>query len=157
GATFREGFGGMVATRAAEFKKMGVNVSMDDFETRVSLMPITDIHLAPSEATGGAIASTADVTMLATLAAGAGALLAVSAFNYIIMSLARSLRRRREVGVRKALGASGGALMRQYLAEAALITAVSLALGFGLAEIAQPWFARTLGQPENLFNLYDPV
>jgi putative ABC transport system permease protein len=95
--------------------------------------------------------------MLSTLAAGAGALLAVSAFNYIILSLARSLRRRREVGVRKALGASGGALMRQYLAEAGLITAISLALGFGLAEVIQPWFARTLNQPEILFNLYDPV
>jgi putative ABC transport system permease protein len=130
-------------------------LTLEDNEFRVSLIPITQIHLSPREATG--VTSTGEISMLVTLGAAAAALLTVSAFNYVVLSLARALRRRREVGVRKVLGASGGAVARHYLAEASLVTAISLALGFGLAELLQPWFARALGQPEVLFNLYDPV
>ncbi|HEV7690466.1 MAG TPA: FtsX-like permease family protein [Hyphomonadaceae bacterium] len=130
-------------------------IKSTDVEIRVSLLPITDIHLSPHDATG--IFSIGDVTMLMTLGGVAGALLAVSAFNYVILSLARALRRRREVGVRKVLGASGGAVTRQYLAEAGLVTLISVALGFGVAELLHNWFARALGQDESMFNLYDPI
>jgi putative ABC transport system permease protein len=130
-------------------------LTLADFEVRVSSIPITDIHLAPRETTG--IPSTGEKSMLWTLGGVALALLAVSAFNYVVLSLARAIRRRREVGLRKVLGASNGAVTRHYLAEAGLVTAISLAVGFGLAEILHPWFARALGQPEILFNLYDPV
>jgi putative ABC transport system permease protein len=127
----------------------------EDLDVRISLIPITDIHLHPRSATG--IDSTGDVTMLITLGTAAAALLAVSAFNYVVLSLARALRRRREVGVRKVLGASSGVVARHYLAEAVLVTAISVGIGFALAELLQPWFARALDQSELLFNLYDPV
>jgi putative ABC transport system permease protein len=130
-------------------------LTMADFEARVSSIPITDIHLMPREATG--VTSTGEISMLWTLGGAALALLTVSAFNYVVLSLARAIRRRREVGLRKVLGAGNGAVTRHYLAEAGLVTAISLAVGFGLAELLQPWFARTLGQPETLFNLYDPL
>src|SRR5262245_64708398 len=73
------------------------------------------------------------------------------------MSLARNLHRRREVAVRKIVGASRSSLAAHYLAESALVTAISLAIGFGLAELLHPWFGRTIGQPETLFQLYDPI
>jgi putative ABC transport system permease protein len=141
---------------AAEAAKRGQPMSRaEDRDSRISLIPIPEIHLSPREATG--VTSTGDITMLITLGTAAAALLAVSAFNYVVLSLARGLRRQREVGLRKVLGASSGALTRHYLAEAALVTAISLGIGFALAELLQPWFARALDQPEILFNLYDPL
>jgi putative ABC transport system permease protein len=54
-------------------------------------------------------------------------------------------------------GAGQGSLVRQYLTESALVTAISLVIGFVLAWILHPWFARAIGQPETLFNLFDPA
>jgi putative ABC transport system permease protein len=122
---------------------------------KVTLVPLTSIHLGGH--TGRGIMTTAEAGILTVLASAAAALLAVSSFNFITMSLARNLRRRREVAVRKIVGAGGGSLAVHYLAESALVTAISLAIGFGLAELLHPWFARTIGQPETLFRLYDPV
>jgi putative ABC transport system permease protein len=141
---------------AAQMAKSGARIPQpDDQDVRISLMPIKDIHLHPRSATG--VTSTGDITMLITLGTAAAALLAVSAFNYVVLSLARALRRQREVGVRKVLGASAGAVARHYLAEAVLVTGISVGIGFALAELLQPWFARALDQPEVLFNLYDPL
>jgi putative ABC transport system permease protein len=123
--------------------------------TTVSLVPILDIHLGGEELTG--MTSSADASMLAALAASAAALIGMCAFNYVTLSLALSLRRRGEVGVRKVLGASHGDLIRHYLTESALVTAISLAFGFALAEMLHPWFARMIGQPETLFEMHDPA
>lgn len=120
-----------------------------------SVVPLLDVHLGGPELT--LLPNAGDATLLMTLGAAAFALLAVSAFNYVTLSLARSLRRRREVAVRKVLGADQGALVRHYLAESALVTAISVVIGFLLAQFLHPWFARTIGQPETLFDLFDPA
>ncbi|HEV7690464.1 MAG TPA: FtsX-like permease family protein [Hyphomonadaceae bacterium] len=155
-AIYLEGFKTILPRMSAQVAEGGMPpMSLEDFLIEVSAIPLTQIHLAPRETTG--IVSTGEISMLLVLGSAALALLAVSGFNYVVLSLARALRRRREVGVRKVLGASTGAITRHYLAEAGLLTAISLFLGFALAELLQPWFARTLGQPEFLFNLYDPA
>ncbi|HEV7690468.1 MAG TPA: FtsX-like permease family protein [Hyphomonadaceae bacterium] len=121
--------------------------------TKVTLVPLLDLHLAGPQNTG--LPSSGDMLLLATLGGAAIALLGVSTFNYIILSLARSLRRRKEVAMRKVLGASKGALVQHYLTEAAVVAAISLGIGFGLAELLQPWFARALAQPDGLVAIYD--
>jgi putative ABC transport system permease protein len=131
----------------------GVRTSQPNYA--YSLVPLLDVHLGGPERTG--MSSSGDITMLTTLATAAVALLGVSAFNYVTLSLARSLRRRREVAVRKVLGADRSVLVRQYLTESGLVTAIALALGFALALFLHPWFGRAIGQPETLFNLFDPV
>lgn len=133
----------------------GVPAGKAAFSYDVTLLPLTKIHLSDA-ATPFALTSEESRALL-ILGIAATALLAVSAFNYTTLSLARSLSRRREVAIRKVLGASDGALAVHYLAESALVTAISLAIGFALAEILRPWFARTIGQPEILFQLRDPL
>jgi putative ABC transport system permease protein len=131
----------------------GAQIFMPTYD--YSVIPLLDMHLAGPDVTG--VTSTGDITMLTTLGTAAIALLGVSAFNYVTLSLARSLRRRREVAVRKVLGADRGVLIRQYLTESGLVTAIALVIGFIAAQILHPWFGRAIGQPETLFNLFDPV
>ncbi len=61
----------------------------------------------------------------------AGAILLSAIFNYTNLSMARSLRRAREVGIRKLNGASGRSVFMQFSIEAVVLSLLSL--GFGLA------------------------
>jgi putative ABC transport system permease protein len=61
----------------------------------------------------------------------------LAAFNYINLTLARSMNRGREVGVRKVMGATKSQLVLQFLTESVLVS--YLALGIGLFLL---WFIK---------------
>src|SRR5690606_25867408 len=80
-----------------------------------------------------------DVKLQAWLAM---AFLAVCLFNTIGLLLAKFLRRGGEIGVRRALGATRGAIFAQCLVEAGLIGLVGGALGL-LLTLAGLWAVRS--------------
>ena len=67
-------------------------------------------------------------------------ILIIAAINFMNLSTARATRRAKEVGVKKAIGATRGSLVSQYLTESMLISMFALALALGLAAIALPQF-----------------
>ncbi len=72
--------------------------------------------------------------ILLTLLAGAGLLLAIACINVASLLLVRSESRRREFALRCALGASRGRLIRQFVAEGALLAGFGAMLGTALAD-----------------------
>ncbi|MBK8053180.1 MAG: ABC transporter permease [Saprospiraceae bacterium] len=62
-------------------------------------------------------------------------LLLLAGFNYTNLTLARSLSRAREVGVRKVMGALRSQLILQFVCEAIVIAVLSLILGFVFLQI----------------------
>lgn len=64
-------------------------------------------------------------------------MIALAALNYINLTLARSMNRSREVGVRKVMGATKPQLVFQFLTESVLVSYLSL--GFGLLIL---WFIK---------------
>ena len=76
------------------------------------------------------------VTMLALMSV---AVLLLGCVNISMVFLARLLERSRELALRTALGSSRGRLMRQCLLETALIVAMGLVIGFGLAALGVAW------------------
>jgi putative ABC transport system permease protein len=96
----------------------------------LSLQPITDIVLGPdlSNQIGPSFPAVA-VWVLAGLAF----VIVISAcFNYTNLSVARSLRRAREVGVRKVNGAQRSHVLTQFLTESVLISMLALCLAIPL-------------------------
>ncbi|OEK05387.1 hypothetical protein BFP71_18525 [Roseivirga misakiensis] len=61
-------------------------------------------------------------------------------FNYTNLSLARALRRSKEVGVRKVIGASRFQVFCQFLVEAIVISSMALIIGIGLFLLIKPFF-----------------
>src|SRR5262245_4521718 len=84
---------------------------------------------------GSAVVSLSDVIVgrvrpiLMTLLGGAILLLAIATINVAALLLVRAEGRRREIAVRGALGASRGRILRQFVAESAVLVAVGTALG----------------------------
>jgi putative ABC transport system permease protein len=60
--------------------------------------------------------------------------------NYTNLSMARSLTRAKEVGIRKVSGASRKQIFSQFIAESVLVSLISLAIAFFLLMVLQPLF-----------------
>jgi putative ABC transport system permease protein len=70
-------------------------------------------------------------------------ILLIACINFMTLSVGQSTRRAREVGVRKALGASREQVMRQHWGESLVLATLAMVAGTGLALLALPGF-RTL-------------
>ncbi|GAB2842325.1 ABC transporter permease [Ferruginibacter profundus] len=67
------------------------------------------------------------------------AIIVMAGFNYTNLTLARSLSRAKEVGIRKVTGALRYQLVIQFICEAVLIAMLSLAAGFVILKIMQQY------------------
>lgn len=72
-------------------------------------------------------------------------ILLVACVNFMNLSTARSEKRAKEVGVRKAIGSSRQDLIRQFIMESILLSLISMLVAFILIEIALPYFNGVLG------------
>lgn len=68
-------------------------------------------------------------------------ILLLAATNYVNLATVRTLRRQREIAVRKVLGAGAAAVSRQFLAESILVCLIATALGLLLAWLLLPVFS----------------
>ncbi|MCB9265936.1 MAG: ABC transporter permease [Lewinellaceae bacterium] len=74
-------------------------------------------------------------------------ILLVAVFNFLNLATARSLRRAKEVGLRKVLGATSGQVRRQFLGEAFLLTSLAFMLSLLLLTALQAPIGSLLGYP----------
>jgi ABC-type antimicrobial peptide transport system permease subunit len=66
--------------------------------------------------------------------------LLLACINFMNLSTARSERRAREVGIRKAIGSLRSQLIRQFFIESLLIALLAFLPALLLAAITMPWF-----------------
>jgi ABC-type antimicrobial peptide transport system permease subunit len=66
--------------------------------------------------------------------------LLLACINFMNLSTARSEKRAKEVGIRKAVGSLRGQLIKQFFCESFLIAALAFAFSLLLVELAMPWF-----------------
>jgi len=70
--------------------------------------------------------------------------LLIACINYMNLSTARSEKRAREVGVRKALGATKKMLIGQFILESLLLSLIAMLFAFMFLEITLPYFNHLL-------------
>ncbi|MBC7923675.1 MAG: ABC transporter permease, partial [Ferruginibacter sp.] len=125
----------------AEFRRKGNDLGL-------FLQPLTDIHLRSDftfdlEAGG-------DIRYVYLFGAIALFMLLIAGINFVNLSTAGAAERAKEVGIRKVLGSVKFELVRQFLLESVLLTAIALLLAIGLANLALPFFNDLAGKELNL-------
>jgi ABC-type antimicrobial peptide transport system permease subunit len=71
-------------------------------------------------------------------------ILLIACVNFMNLSTARSEKRSREVGVRKAIGSSRKSLIGQFLLESMVLSLIGMLVAFTLIEISLPYFNNLL-------------
>lgn len=108
------------------------------------LQALTDIHLNPDFPAG--IAPVNDPRYVYILSGIALLILVVACINFVTLSMGRSIRRSREVGVRKVVGADRRQLVFQFLGEGIIITLVALLAGIIVSFLVLPTFNELAGK-----------
>ena len=102
----------------------------------VVLQPLNDIHLYASSVDGNA--SSSDISYVYIFAGIALLILLIANVNFINLSIARSMTKVKEVGVRKVLGAGKWQLVLQFLCDGLLTSLIAFILAILLTESALP-------------------
>jgi putative ABC transport system permease protein len=137
--TLREGVS--ANTVSQKFPSIFKPLLGEDFEKSkyfVGLQPLTSIHLDTSFPAGNAPVSDPKYSYI--LSGIAALILIVGCINFVTLSVGRSLKRAKEVGIRKVAGAERRQLIFQFIGEAIIITTIALTIGLVLAMFCLPIF-----------------
>ena len=104
----------------------------------VVLQKITDIHLYSKGITNQA-GKVSDISFLYILLTIAAFIQLIACINFVNLTTARSVRRAKEVGVRKAVGAFRSVLIGQFLGESMLIAFISIFLALPIVKLLLPF------------------
>jgi putative ABC transport system permease protein len=108
------------------------------------LHPLDNWHLYSAfrngVSVGGAIQYVRLFTIIGVL------VLLLACINFMNLSTARSERRAKEVGIRKAIGSLRGQLIRQFFSESLLIAMLSFILSISIVVLLLPFFSEVAGK-----------
>ena len=103
-----------------------------------STIPLTDIHLRSDRV--AEISGNNNIQSIYILSFIAIFLIVLACVNFMNLSTAHSLKRAKEVGIRKTLGSKKGELIRQFLIESGLVSFGSLLVAIIMAIVILPFF-----------------
>ncbi|HEY4323777.1 MAG TPA: FtsX-like permease family protein [Mucilaginibacter sp.] len=104
------------------------------------LQPLTDLHFNANYGTYGN-GRVASKTTLYELSAIAVFLLLLGCINFINLSTAQSIKRAKEIGIRKTMGSSRGQLIAQFIIETFLVTLFTVILSAAMMPLLLQYFA----------------
>jgi putative ABC transport system permease protein len=139
------------------YEKLGKDLEAIGWKLMPVLQPIEDIYLHY-----GAMddpLSTGSLSNIYVFSAIAVFLLLIAGINFMNLSTAQAIKRVKEVGIRKVVGASRKKLIGQFLGESLMVAFLAFILALILMEIFLPRFNNLLGtdisiySPQNWFIL----
>jgi putative ABC transport system permease protein len=80
--------------------------------------------------------------------------LIIAAINYMNLATARSIRRSKEVGLRKTLGVKRSSLINQFLGESFLLILISFVISIGVTGTFLPFFNQLTGKTFSFMSIF---
>lgn len=126
-------FGQVAVEMKGIFKRNDQGTNADAF-----LHPLAKWHLYSNFENGISVGG--KINQIRIFFALAFCILLIACVNFMNLSTARSEKRAKEVGVRKAIGSSRAALIGQFMLESMLLSLIGMVLAFILMEMTLPYF-----------------
>ncbi|WP_247237779.1 ABC transporter permease [Telluribacter sp. SYSU D00476] len=133
-----------IASIQSQLDAIAREENLAEVATRIQLelLPLYDIVVGEtfrgSEGGPGSVGPHVPTVVLWILGGLAFVVILSACFNYTNLSMARAMRRFKEVGLRKAIGAGKSQVWQQFLAEAIMISLAALLLSFFLFLVLRP-------------------
>ena len=112
-------------------KKLGISFG---------LQPLADIHLSRSVSANEGLSDGGNPMSSYILSGIAVFILLIACINFVNLTVARSMKRAKEIGIRKVIGGNRQQLIIQFLGESCLLCCASFILALLLASAALPFF-----------------
>jgi putative ABC transport system permease protein len=125
--------------KLASFSKTYIDNNPNaDGKQEIHLQPLTDIHLHSQLV--GELQANGDITYVYIFSGIALFVLLIACLNFMNLSTVRSIKRAKEVGMRKVVGAERRQLIKQFLAESILVAFFALVFSMVIVIIILPTF-----------------
>ena len=111
------------------------------FQREYHLQSYLAMHLQADYGMNNGLTRGSNVTYSYILGGIAGLILLIACINFVNLTLARSLRRSKEIGVRKVTGGTRGQLVAQFLGESLLLSALAFVPALLLVIFLLPQFS----------------
>ncbi len=119
-----------------QFKRDGSSLTLH-------VMPLTDIHLYSH--LRNELSSNGDIKYVYLLGGVAIFILILAVVNFTNLATARSIKRAREVGIRKVMGSNRVHLGLQFLAESVMLSLLAFVIALAATEVTLPYFNTLTG------------
>ncbi|HEX8532400.1 MAG TPA: FtsX-like permease family protein, partial [Cytophagales bacterium] len=128
-----------------------------DFKARISygLQPFPRMHLEPEYELTNGMAHGSDPLYSYILGGIALFILLIACINFVNLTVAQSLKRAKEIGIRKVVGGRRSQLVGQFLSESFAVTFIAFGVGLALALLALPVFNQLANKRLSLSYLLD--
>lgn len=125
-------------------KRYFAEAALEEFgDNYFEVMPLADIHLKSSRIQE--MGENSDMTYVIIFGSLALFILVIAAVNFVNIFTAIGLRRVRELGVRKLVGAARSNLIAQLQVESLLSSMIAAVVGLGIATLLLPWYNQAVG------------
>ena len=129
-------------------EKMDIKVNLD-------LQPLTEIHLSTKAGPDNGMEEGSKPAYSYILNLIAVFILIIACINFINLSVAQSLKRSKEIGIRKVIGGTRKQLIKQFFAESFLFSVIAFVIALFLSYTALPLFNEISSKKLSLSYLSD--
>jgi len=137
-------FNNLIARRAKEEGTSAKEYIRKFGEVKPLLEPLSSLRLHSK--TGSLIENKGNYQFLLIMVGLSILILTLSIVNYVNSATANAVKRAKEVGVRKIIGASKSAIIQQFMFETAIISLLSILISLVIVELSLPYYNAFLGK-----------
>ncbi len=122
---------------------------------KLGLQPLTDIHLSTQAGPDNGMADGSNPAYSYILTCIAVFILIIACINFINLAVAQSLKRSKEIGIRKVVGSTRKQLIKQFLIESFLVSLIAFTIAIFLTILILPFFNELANKKLSLSYLSD--
>jgi putative ABC transport system permease protein len=128
---------------------------VDNWKSNYSLQPFLDMHMNTELPPQNGLSDASNPMYSYILSGIALFVLLIACINFVNLTVARSVKRAKEIGIRKVVGGGRRQLIVQFLGESFLLCIIAFALAIGLVELILPVFNNLSNKALALSYLFD--